>query len=123
MDESKFIFWIVFWLIVNTVIGYAIGKRKHDVTGSVILSILLGPIGWLIAAISTGVLRKCPFCSEGIVPDANVCRYCGRDLPELATKWPQAAAPSMGNAAFIWTLIIVAMTFAIIVAVAIWLRP
>ena len=73
---------IVFWVVVvNPLVGYAIGERKGNVATGIILGLLLGPIGWLVTAMCFSNLRKCPFCSEDIKPDAKVCRYCGRDLP------------------------------------------
>jgi hypothetical protein len=56
-----FILSFVFWLGVNGLIGYAIGKSKNDISGCVLLSFLLGPIGWLIALAAKGNVRKCPF--------------------------------------------------------------
>lgn len=26
--------------------------------------------------------RPCPFCAEPILPEARVCRFCGRELPQ-----------------------------------------
>ena len=74
---------IVSWLVVNPLVGYLIGQRKNAAEVGILLGLFLGPIGWLIAALYSGNLRKCPFCSEHIKPDAKVCRYCGRDLPEI----------------------------------------
>ena len=70
--------WIIFWLIVNCVVGYLIGRQKDDMASAIALSIFLGPIGWLIAALSRGGLRKCPHCAEFVKPEAMICRYVAK---------------------------------------------
>jgi hypothetical protein len=72
---------VILWCGVNAIIGYLIGKAKNEVGGAIVLSILLGPIGWLIAALRRGHLRKCPFCAEQVKPEATVCKHCGSKLP------------------------------------------
>lgn len=34
-------------------------------------------------ALRSGRMRECPHCVELIKREANVCRYCGRDVPPL----------------------------------------
>ena len=35
--------------------------------------------------------RACPFCAEIIRPEAKMCHFCGRDLPEGAAGEPPHA--------------------------------
>lgn len=41
-------------------------------------------------------MKECPFCAEMIKAAANVCRYCGRDLPpaEPEARWRRLTTSS-----------------------------
>lgn len=57
-------------------IGYMIGKGKGEGTGGCLIGMLLGPIGWLITALSSGDRVICPYCREKISPEATRCPKC-----------------------------------------------
>jgi hypothetical protein len=77
------------FLAVIAAIPAAIAQSKgHSFFAWWIYGVLL----WIVALIHSTVIapvRKCPYCAEGIKPEAKVCPHCQRDL--LSTE--KAAAP------------------------------
>lgn len=64
------------WILINGGIGAAIGANKGSAAHGFCWGILLGPVGWLVAALSD-FRPQCPTCDQQIGKDAKVCPWCG----------------------------------------------
>ncbi len=80
---------VVFWLLCG-VVSAMIGEKKGEGCLGFFFGLLLGPIGIVIALLSKGNRKVCPFCKELINRDATVCPKCQRD------QGPGAATPPSG---------------------------
>lgn len=58
------------------IVAALIGARKGEGFLAFILGLLLGPIGILIALVSKGNRRPCPWCKETVHKEAVVCPRC-----------------------------------------------
>jgi hypothetical protein len=98
------------WLFCGILGGSVLSNRGGSGLGGFALGLLLGPIGIIIAAVwpvsqktleeralQVGEMMKCPHCAELVRPEANVCRYCGRDLTPADFVKQAAAAVSEGR--------------------------
>jgi predicted amidophosphoribosyltransferase len=70
---------IIPWFLFG-IIAAAIGAKKGEGCLSLILGLLLGPIGILIVLLSKGNRQTCPYCRELVHKDAAICRHCGKSL-------------------------------------------
>lgn len=96
-----FFVWIGFAVLV-TIIAIARGRNPWIWA---LYAFLLWPVALVHVLVTPGDVtkvearkieknenRKCTFCAELIRPEAKVCRYCHRDLPELPVPPPPPPA-------------------------------
>jgi hypothetical protein len=76
---------LILGLLLSGLIGAAIAQaKKSNLVAGFVISVLLGPIGWLLVALSgpdRGKIRSCPACLKDVPIAATACSGCGRDLP------------------------------------------
>lgn len=91
---------LAFGFTYDTSVATGLGGRVHNIglmnekqniiiAGGAMLvagALLLALSGRTIASVTEGTpgYRRCPSCAEMVRADANVCRYCQRDLPSLS---------------------------------------
>jgi predicted amidophosphoribosyltransferase len=70
---------VVSGLSVSAVIGLLIGRMRGRGADGLCLGLLLGPIGWLLAALLRDLRFRCPRCLRPVPDTASRC-VCGHDL-------------------------------------------
>lgn len=92
------------WMLGITAIcvmgGAIIGWIKGRVVAGIVWAAVLGPIGWIIVALSRSRLPACPECGKGNPASARACRHCGVNLRQAAERTARSrlkGADSGGN--------------------------
>ena len=92
MDDSDFIVFWFFWLIVGAAVGGVIGASRNNVGSGILWGALLGPVGWILVFF-LDQRAKCPAC-RGPLPDGALrCQHCGIDLVSRKTVSVPVTAP------------------------------
>lgn len=82
--------WAIGLTLGCALIGAMIGWVKGRWVAGLLWGAALGPIGWVVIALSRSGLGECPECGRRNQPDAKVCRYCGIDFRKHAGQSTRA---------------------------------
>lgn len=63
------------------IIATMIGSRKGEAGSAFLFGLILGPLGVILALLSTGSRKKCQFCREYVDKKATVCPRCQKENP------------------------------------------
>ncbi|MEO6688092.1 MAG: zinc ribbon domain-containing protein, partial [Dokdonella sp.] len=72
-------------------VGAYIGHAKGRWVSGMVWGLALGPIGWLIVALSRASPPKCPACGLTNAGDAKFCGHCGVNLKLAALRADRAS--------------------------------
>jgi ribosomal protein L32 len=90
----------IVWFVCGLFAGLLYRNKGRSELLGCLGGVLLGPVGLILALVSPtnkdaleqrerakleekvrkGQLKKCPHCGEFILPEASVCKHCGRDI-------------------------------------------
>lgn len=97
---------LIAWAFCGLIAGVIASNKGRPGAGWLLLGILLGPFGILLAlvvpadrrqldaeALASGAMRKCSMCAELVRREALRCRYCGAELAPLGTGIRNAPVP------------------------------
>ncbi|GAA0709956.1 hypothetical protein GCM10009105_10810 [Dokdonella soli] len=76
--------WALLITLGCAVVGAVIGVAKGRWLAGLLWGAALGPIGWLVIALSKSGHPECPECGRPNVPNAKACRHCGVNLRAAA---------------------------------------
>ena len=78
--------WLTGLTVVCGAVGMAIGWAKGRVLAGLVWGLALGPIGWIVVALSRAHLPECPECGRSNGVHSKRCRHCGIDFQKLALR-------------------------------------
>jgi ribosomal protein L40E len=78
--------WALGITLFCAVVGALIGKAKGRWLAGLLWGAALGPVGWLVVALSRSGFVECVECGRPNAPAAKVCRHCGVDLRKAAAQ-------------------------------------
>jgi hypothetical protein len=82
--------WALGITVVCAVVGAFIGLAKGRWLAGLVWGAALGPIGWLVIALSKANLPECPECGRPNATSAKACRHCGVNLHAASLRTQRA---------------------------------
>ncbi|HEY0178149.1 MAG TPA: hypothetical protein VGC30_00770 [Dokdonella sp.] len=89
LDPSLWV-WTLGLTLACALVGLFVGIAKGRWLAGLLWGAMLGPIGWIVVALSKSGFVECPDCGRRNAPSAKACRHCGVNLRAAAQRSPRA---------------------------------